>query len=147
MGSEWSCTCVCHVTFIWGQLYLVLPALTSEGYIALDIFESSVNKERFIHFLEEQLVHVRNTILLVIAYNIAGLTTHPLSWTTECHSSQQLCHSWWWWNTLHNCWRTWCVLFHITNWTLSNSYFRCQTHLPASLFTGFQSDQTVLSHN
>jgi len=49
------CACVRRATFIRGQRYLVLPALTSEGYIALDIFEGSVNRERFIRFLEEQL--------------------------------------------------------------------------------------------
>lgn len=48
--------CVRRATFIRGQRYSVLPALTSEGYIALDIFEGSVNKERFVRFLEEQLV-------------------------------------------------------------------------------------------
>ncbi|KAF9538412.1 hypothetical protein CPC08DRAFT_612093, partial [Agrocybe pediades] len=35
--------------------YSVLPALTSEGMIALDIFEGSVNKERFIQFITEQV--------------------------------------------------------------------------------------------
>jgi hypothetical protein len=51
-----SCACVHWATFIRGQQYSVLTALTSEGYITLDIFEGSVNKERFIYFLEEQLV-------------------------------------------------------------------------------------------
>ena len=50
--------CVHCATFIWGQWYSLLPALMSEGYIALNIFEGSVNKERFVHFLEEQLVCV-----------------------------------------------------------------------------------------
>jgi transposase len=68
---------------------LVLPALTSEGYITLDIFEGSINKERFIHFLEEQLVRVQDTIPLAIAYNIAGPTTHSLSWTAEFSTTVQ----------------------------------------------------------
>ncbi|TDL16344.1 hypothetical protein BD410DRAFT_731465, partial [Rickenella mellea] len=34
--------------------YSVLPALTSEGIVGLDIFEGSVNKERFIQFLSQQ---------------------------------------------------------------------------------------------
>jgi len=34
----------------------VLPAFTCAGYIALDIVEGSVTKEKFITFLEEQLV-------------------------------------------------------------------------------------------
>ena len=48
--------CVCRAAFIRGQRYSVLPALTCDGIIALDIFEGSVNKERFIQFLNEQLV-------------------------------------------------------------------------------------------
>jgi hypothetical protein len=48
--------CVCRAAFIRGQRYSILPALTCEGIIALDIFEGSVNKERFIQFLNEQLV-------------------------------------------------------------------------------------------
>jgi len=48
--------CVCRDTFLRGQRFSVLPALTCDGIIALDIFEGSVNKERFIRFLEEQLV-------------------------------------------------------------------------------------------
>lgn len=48
--------CVQRATFLRGQRFSVLPALTSDGIIALDIFEGSVNKELFIRFLEEQLV-------------------------------------------------------------------------------------------
>ena len=40
--------CVRRATFIRGQRYSILPALTSDGIIALDIFEGSVNKEKFI---------------------------------------------------------------------------------------------------
>ena len=47
--------CVCRAAFVRGQRYSILPALTWEGMIALDIFEGSVNKERFIQFLNEQL--------------------------------------------------------------------------------------------
>ena len=48
--------CVRRATFLCGQRYSILPALTSDGIIALDIFEGSVTKERFLSFLEEQLV-------------------------------------------------------------------------------------------
>ena len=64
--------CVRRATFIRGQRYSVLPALTSEGYIALDIFEGSVNKERFIRFLEEQLVCAQNTILVAVTHIYYG---------------------------------------------------------------------------
>ncbi|KIJ06261.1 hypothetical protein PAXINDRAFT_34387, partial [Paxillus involutus ATCC 200175] len=33
----------------------VLPALCTEGIIALDIFEGSVNKEHFLAFIQQQL--------------------------------------------------------------------------------------------
>lgn len=48
--------CVRRATFLRGQRFSVLPALTSTGIIALDIFEGSVTKERFINFLEKDLV-------------------------------------------------------------------------------------------
>jgi transposase len=48
--------CVRRELFIRGQRFSVLPAFTCDGYIALDIFEGSVNKEKFIRFLEEQVV-------------------------------------------------------------------------------------------
>jgi transposase len=49
--------CVRRTTFIRGQRYSILPALTSDGIVALDIFEGSVNKEKFIWFLKEDLVY------------------------------------------------------------------------------------------
>lgn len=48
--------CTRKATFIKGVRYSVLPALSLEGYVALDIFEGSVNKEWFLRFLEEQVV-------------------------------------------------------------------------------------------
>ena len=41
---------------VLGQRYSVLPALTSEGIISLDIFQGSVYKEKFIQFVNDQLV-------------------------------------------------------------------------------------------
>jgi transposase len=48
--------CISRATFIRGQRFSVLPALTHKGIIALDIFEGSVNKEKFIQFVDQQLV-------------------------------------------------------------------------------------------
>jgi len=45
--------CVRRAAFIRGQRYSILPALTCDGIIALDIFEGSVNKEKFISFLQD----------------------------------------------------------------------------------------------
>lgn len=48
--------CVCREMFIQGQWFSVLPALTSEGIITLDIFKRAVNKECFVQFINEQVV-------------------------------------------------------------------------------------------
>jgi hypothetical protein len=48
--------CVRRDTFIRGQRYSILPALSVDGIVALDIFEGSVNKEKFIRFIQEQIV-------------------------------------------------------------------------------------------
>ena len=48
--------CVQQATFLRGIWYSVLPALTTEGIIVLDIFEGSVMKERFLTFIHEQVV-------------------------------------------------------------------------------------------
>ena len=43
-------------TFLLGTQHSILPALTTEGIIALDIFKGSVTKEKFITFLQESVV-------------------------------------------------------------------------------------------
>lgn len=48
--------CVCRSTFLRGTKYSILPALSLEGIVALDIFEGSVNRERFLAFLRTQVV-------------------------------------------------------------------------------------------
>lgn len=77
--------CVSRETFIRGQRYSVLPALTSDGILALDIFEGSVNKERFIQFVAEDLV--RECLLSVLHQYITGAIgpkIEPISCTSEC---------------------------------------------------------------
>lgn len=59
--------CVRRATFIRGTRYSVLPALSSDGIIALDIFEGSVNKEKFTRFVLEDLVRV-DCVLFSIAH-------------------------------------------------------------------------------
>ena len=54
--------CVCHAAFVHGQQYSILPALTCEGMIALDIFGGSVNKECFLTFLNEQVVRLASLL-------------------------------------------------------------------------------------
>lgn len=55
--------CVRRATFIRGERFSLLPALSLDGIIALDIFEGSVNKERFIAFVHGELV---STMFIVL---------------------------------------------------------------------------------
>lgn len=48
--------CVRRTSFLRGQKYSILPALSLDGILTLDIFEGSVNRERFIGFLRNNLV-------------------------------------------------------------------------------------------
>jgi transposase len=48
--------CVRRMTFLRGKRYSVLPALTMDGIIALEIFEGSITKEKFLSFLRTHLV-------------------------------------------------------------------------------------------
>ena len=43
-------------TFLRGVRHSILPALTTEGVVALEIFEGSVNKAKFIQFLRDNVV-------------------------------------------------------------------------------------------
>ena len=49
---------VSRCAFFRGKRHSILPALSSDGIIALDIFEGSVNKEQFLQFLREQVVRI-----------------------------------------------------------------------------------------
>jgi transposase len=53
--------CVCHATFLRGVHYSVLPALTMDGIVALDIFEGSVTQDQFLTFLHEQIVSINHS--------------------------------------------------------------------------------------
>lgn len=57
--------CVRRETFIRGSRFSVLPALSVDGIVALDIFEGSVTKERFIYFLKEQIVRKTTTTIII----------------------------------------------------------------------------------
>jgi transposase len=48
--------CVRRMTFHRGKRYSILPALTINGIIGLDIFEGSVTKEKFLSFLRTHVV-------------------------------------------------------------------------------------------
>ena len=67
--------CVCWTTFLRGQKYSILPALSQDGILALDIFEGSVNHDHFIGFLCNHLVH--------FAFHIVNPAVHPLTLTHQ----------------------------------------------------------------
>lgn len=48
--------CVQRMPFTHGVKYSVLPGLTTEGIVAVEIFEGAVNKEQFIGFIRDQIV-------------------------------------------------------------------------------------------
>jgi transposase len=48
--------CVQHMSFLRGIRYSILPALSIDGIIALNIVEGSITKERFLDFLRTELV-------------------------------------------------------------------------------------------
>lgn len=54
--SQMGIPCVSRGAFLRGTRFSILPALTIDGIIALDIFEGSVNKEKFIGFLKDSVV-------------------------------------------------------------------------------------------
>lgn len=54
--SELGLACVSRTTFLRGERFSMLPAVTCGGIIALDIFQGTLNRERFIQYLKEDLV-------------------------------------------------------------------------------------------
>jgi len=46
-----------NVVFVRGKRYTILPALTLDGFIALDIMEGSCDKKRFTDFVLSQVVN------------------------------------------------------------------------------------------
>lgn len=65
-------------TFLRGVRHSILPALTTEGIVALEIFEGSVNKERFIKFL-------RDNVVCIFAFSASDFSTK-----LECYQAPQL---------------------------------------------------------
>jgi hypothetical protein len=55
------------VVFVRGKRYTILPALTLEGFVAVDVFEGSCDKKRFVDFVLDQVV---SSIYLFIIYFI-----------------------------------------------------------------------------
>ena len=45
------------VVFIRGKRYTILPALILDGFVAIDVFEGSCDKKRFVDFILDQVVN------------------------------------------------------------------------------------------
>ncbi len=58
------------VVFIRGKKYTLLPALTEQGIIAVDIMEGSCTKQRFKEFVISQVVSLLFYINLITIFNI-----------------------------------------------------------------------------
>jgi hypothetical protein len=47
------------IVFVRGKRYTILPALTIDGIIALDIIEGSCDRKRFVDFILDQVVCIQ----------------------------------------------------------------------------------------
>jgi hypothetical protein len=54
--------------FIRGKRYTILPALTLDGFAAVEIFEGACDKKRFVDFILNQVVC--KNILILLLYNL-----------------------------------------------------------------------------
>ena len=68
-----SCNIRAHkkVVFVQGKRYTILPALTLEGFVAVDIFEGSCDRKRFVDFILDKVVNNNYYIiyLFILYYN------------------------------------------------------------------------------
>ena len=56
------------VVFIRGKRYTILPALTLDGFVAVDVFEESCDKKRFVDFVLNQVVNNNYTCLFYLLF-------------------------------------------------------------------------------
>ena len=58
------------VVFVRGKRYTILPALTLEGFVAVDIFEGACDRKRFVDFILDKVVNNNYyyTVYLFILY-------------------------------------------------------------------------------
>ena len=58
------------VVFVRGKRYIILPALTLEGFVAVDIFEGACDRKRFVDFILDKVVNNNYyyTVYLFILY-------------------------------------------------------------------------------
>ena len=54
------------MVFVRGKRYTILPALTLEGFVAVDVFEGSCDKKRFVDFVLGQVVSDNHIIFIYL---------------------------------------------------------------------------------
>jgi hypothetical protein len=91
--------CVQRAAFLRGTQYSVLPALTTQGIIALDIFEGSITKDQFLAFIREQVVSTNfiKAESITKFMTIAKTQTFPfwqVNWRTNCCNIIIVATSW-----------------------------------------------------
>jgi transposase len=83
--------CVRQTSFLRGQKYSILPALSVDGIVALDIFEGSVNRESFLTFLQNHLVCLPYLYFPSPAYSVeSGPAAESLPHGSQCGRYGQL---------------------------------------------------------
>lgn len=88
--SEVNAPCVDRGVFLGGTRYSILPALSIEGIVALDIFEGSVTTDIFINFIREQVVSIGQFIVILehTERSVTGSITSTFPSTPQCSHSQ-----------------------------------------------------------
>lgn len=83
--------CVQRATFLRGQRYSVLPALDVDGIVTMDLFEGSVNKDRFIRWLREDLVRAGcHRLIFRVVYLHIGTSSQSSTPFPKCRCHGQL---------------------------------------------------------
>lgn len=57
------------MVFVRGKRYTILPALTLDGFVAIDIFEGSCDKKKFVDFVLDQVVSNNMNFYFICLYN------------------------------------------------------------------------------
>jgi len=88
------------VVFVHGKRYTMLPALSLDGILALDVMEGSCTKDRFQEFILSQVVSEifvicffpfvdRHILTIILCLLLLAFTNEPSSWKKQCPCFRQ----------------------------------------------------------
>jgi hypothetical protein len=88
------------VVFVRGKRYTMLPALSLDGILALDVMEGSCTKDRFQEFILSQVVSEifvicffpfvdRHIFTIILCLLLLAFTNEPSSWKKQCPCFRQ----------------------------------------------------------